>query len=111
MHKEYAEQGHVVIVGRAGCVLTKHIKKSLHVRLVASDEFRINRIMTRFELDKKAAIQRIKEFEANRKTFMKFYNGDKPETEMFDLILNRSKMTPDEIANSIAQLAEMRKLC
>lgn len=108
--KEYAEQGHVIIVGRAGCVLANHIEKSLHVRLIASDEFRINRIKTRFELNEKGAVERIKEFAAARKTFMKFYNGDKPDAELFDLVLNRSKMTNEEIVETIAGVAQIRGL-
>jgi cytidylate kinase len=108
--KEYAEQGHVIIVGRAGCVLTKHIKKALHVRLIASDEFRINRIKTRFELNERAAVERIKEYTNARKTFMKFFNGDKPEAEMFDLVLNRSKLSTEEIVETIAGVAQIRGL-
>lgn len=108
--KKYAEQGHAIIVGRAGCVLAKHIKKSLHVRLIAPDQYRINQIMKRFDLDKKAAIKRIKERDEERKKFMKFYKGDKPEAEMFDLILNRDKLSSQEIVQTIGRCAELRKL-
>lgn len=108
--KEYAEQGHVIIVGRAGCVLAKHIAKALHIRLIAPDDFRINRIMTRFELDERSAIERIKEFQLKRKTFMKFFNGDKPESDLFDMILNRGKMSSEEIVETIANTAQMRNL-
>ncbi len=108
--KQYAEQGQVVIVGRAGCVLASHIKKALHVRLIAPDKYRINQIMNRFEFDKKAAIKHIKERDEQRKTFMKFYNGDKSDAELFDLVLNRDKMTNEEIIHTIVHCAELRKL-
>ncbi len=108
--KKYAEQGHVIIVGRAGCVLAKHIEKSLHVRLIAPDKYRIEQIMKRFDLDKKSATKRIETFDEHRRVFMKFYNGDKPEAELFELILNREKLSPNEIVDTIIKCAEVRKL-
>lgn len=108
--RHYAEQGHAIIVGRAGCVLTDHIQKSLHVRLIAPDKYRVCMIMQRFDLDRRAAIKRIREHDKDRETFMKFYNGDKPEAEMFDLILNRDRLSNDEIVDTITHCAELRNL-
>lgn len=108
--RQYAEQGHVVIVGRAGCVLAKHIKKSLHVRLIAPDSYRVKQIMERFDFDKKDAKKHIEKLDENRNTFMRFFNGDKPEAELFDLILNRDTLSNEEIVQTIMRCAELRDM-
>jgi len=106
--RSYAEQGHVIIVGRAGCVITKGISKSLHVKLNASIDWRIRRIQERFNLNESAAKKQVAEFDEKRKTFMTFFRGDKPDTELFDVTFNRSKMTEEEIVGSIFKIAQAR---
>jgi cytidylate kinase len=107
--RSYAEEGHVIIVGRAGCVITKDIAKSIHIRLNAPLDWRIRRIQERFSISESAAKKQVAEFDEKRKTFMSFFRGDKPDTELFDATFNRAKMTEDEIVASIMKIAQSRR--
>ncbi len=93
--KTYAYKGKAVIVGRAGCIVAKPIKKSLHVRLIAPFEWRVQQTMTRFNISKLDAENRVIEQDGKRDTFMKFFRGDKPDNEIFDIIYNRKTMHED----------------
>jgi len=108
--RQYAEQGHVIIVGRAGCVLANHIEKALHVKLIASDKYRVEQVKKRFNLKKADAVSRVAEFDLHRKTFMRFYNGDKPDANLFDMVLNREKMSNNELVESLFRAMEYRNI-
>lgn len=108
--KSYAEQGNSVIVGRAGCVIAQHIKKSVHIKVFAPKEWRINQIKNRFSLTDTEAANLVKETDKHREAFMEFFRGDKPDSELFDIILNRSTLTSDEIVNQIYYLAQEKGL-
>lgn len=108
--RSYSEQGKAVIIGRAGCVIAKHIKRSVHVKLMAPFCWRVNVIKKRFNLSSAEATEKVKETDKQRETFMEFFRGNKPDSEHFDLILNRSTLSSEEIVDYIMILAANRGL-
>jgi len=108
--RTYSEQGNCVIVGRAGCIIAKNIKKSIHIRLTAPLNYRVKIIKDRFKLSDKVARSKVLETDKKRQNFMKFFKGDLPDDEIFDLILNREKMSCDEMIETIKRFAEVRAL-
>ncbi len=108
--RSYSEQGRAIIVGRAGCVIARHIEKSIHIKLVAPLAWRVSRIKSRFRITSAEAEQRVKETDLRRETFMEFFRGNKPDSELFDLILNRSSLATDEIVDIIYLFAQKRGL-
>jgi len=104
------ERGHIVIVGRAGVVLTRDIRKSLHIRLMAPLEWRIKRIMQTENLSKDKALERITSKDTNRKRFLEYYLGQKFQLQIFDVVYNCEYLTLEEIADSIAFSAGQRKM-
>ena len=108
--RSYADQGNSIIVGRAGCVIAQHIKKSVHIKVFAPKEWRINQIKNRFSLTDTEAANLVKETDKHREAFMEFFRGDKPDSQLFDIILNRSTLTSDEIVNQIYYLAQEKGL-
>lgn len=108
--KSYSEQGNSVIVGRAGCVIAKHIERSIHIKVFAPLEWRINQIKNRFSLTDTEATNLVRETDKQREAFMEFFRGDKPDSELFDIILNRSTLTSEEIVNQIYCLAQKKGL-
>ncbi|HOP05369.1 MAG TPA: cytidylate kinase-like family protein [Tenuifilaceae bacterium] len=108
--RSYSEQGKSIIVGRAGCVIAKHIEKAIHVKLIAPFEWRVSRIMERFSISHAEAESKVKETDKRRETFMKFFRGKKPDSELFDLILNRSTLSNEDIVNIIYFFAQNRGL-
>jgi cytidylate kinase len=108
--RSYSEQGKAIIVGRAGCVVAKHITKAIHIRIMAPQQWRVNQIKMRFNISTSEATSKVKETDKRRETFMEFYRGNKPDSEMFDLILNRSTLSTQEIVEQIYLLALQRNL-
>ncbi len=108
--KAYAEGGECVIVGRAGCVISKHIKKALHVRLFAPFNYRVAQIQKRFSIDEKSAQKQVADIDKKRQVFMSFFSGNKPDTELFDAIFNRATLSNQQIVAQIIELAQFRNL-
>ena len=108
--QSYAEQGRVIIVGRAGCILAKHIPKSFHFKLTAPFEWRVERIMERFNLEPPNAKKQVLENDERRKNFMNFFKGNKPDCTLFDAVFNRSTMSDEEIVESVFKIVQLRKI-
>lgn len=106
--RKYAEQGNVIIVGRAGCTITKDIKKTLHVKIVAPFEYRVGQIQKRFNLSKTDATSKVKDIDKDRQRFMSFFRETRENDEIFEMFLNREKMSTDEIVSAIAHTAQIR---
>lgn len=108
--KSYAEQGNVVIVGRAGCVIAHHITKALHIKLIAPLDWRICKIQERFHNSKIQAKKQVLEIDEKRDAFMKFYRGNRPEGDLFDAVINRAVFSEEQIVEMIFVMAKMKKL-
>jgi len=68
------------------------------------------RINERFQNGEIAARKQVVEIDEKRKLFMAFFKGDKPDSELFDVVFNRAKMTEEEIVESILLLAKSRNI-
>ncbi len=108
--KSYAWQGNVVIVGRASCAITKDVPKALHIKLIAPFEYRAKRIAEKYDIPVKDAREQVVSVDEKRNAFMKFFTGDKPELDHYDVILNKSRYDEDYIVDLIIRLAEDKKL-
>lgn len=108
--RKYAQEGNVIIVGRAGSAVTRYIKQSLHVKLIAPFDWRVKRIQERFQLSQNAAQKKVIEVDASREKFMSFYDGNKPDGELYDAIYNRATMTNEQIVENITFLARSKKI-
>jgi cytidylate kinase len=108
--RAYAECGHVVIVGRAGVALNRDIEKSLHVRLIAPLEWRLEQVMKIHNQTREQALDWITKKDSNRKRFLEYYLGQKFQIHIFDLVYNCATITLEQIAESIILSARLKKL-
>ena len=109
--RSYARRGNSIIVGRAGCVLVRPIiERAVHVRLVAPYHWRVKRIQERLDMTKRQALKHVNNVDKKRIKFMDFYKGNKPDSELFDLVLNRSHLSTEEIVEHISLLAKQKNL-
>lgn len=108
--RSYAWEGNAIIIGRASCVIAADIEKSLHVKLVAPLEYRIGRIAAKYNLNRREASEQVKQVDESRLAFLNFFTGTKPEIEYYDLMLNRSHFTKENIVDIIYKTAEHRGL-
>lgn len=93
---EHARLGNCIFIGRGGFAILKDIPGCYDVRLVASENIRLKRIMEEFSWPEKKARSLMEESDNNRQGFHKcFFNTDYDDPCNFDLVLNTDQITPD----------------
>lgn len=108
--RRFAYEGHKIIMGRGGSFLCDDIKRSLHVRIDAPMDWKVERVMNNKGYSREQAIEYIEQLEADRRQFRQAVKGKKSKCDMFDLTLNQSKFTDDEIVEMIFFAAKMKGL-
>ena len=106
----YAQQGRVIIVGRGGAALTRNIPKAIHVRLYAPYEWRVNRAIEKHRLSKNEAEELVRSMDRERRLWTENLAGKYFDASCFDLMLNRSTLSMDEIVDTIFSLMQRRGL-
>ncbi len=101
--------GNVIIVGRAGNIVTTHLKNTFHVRLVAPLEDRIIRIQDYYKINRKQSIEWIKKEDKSREDYYsKNYHRNIDDPLLYHLTINTHLLSYEEAATTIAH-AVMKK--
>lgn len=101
-----AAGGHVIVVGRAGNIITAKMKNVFHVRLAGSLERRIARVEQVYEMERAAAEAFVKAQDAAKKLYLKDYFGqDIDDPQLYHLIVNTDLISYDAAAHLIAEAA------
>ena len=94
----------------AGCSIAAGIEKSLHVRIIAPFDYRVDKIQHFWGISHKKAVENVTRTDEERKHFMSFFKENRKDDEIFDLFLNRSRLTTEEIVEAIIAVAKVKKL-
>jgi cytidylate kinase len=105
-----AQTGHVIIVGRGGVAFRKDNPHSLHIKLTAPLDWRIERISHNYSKGLAEAKSLIMEIDKERKYLIDNFMGFETDSSIFDAVFNRKTMTEEEIVSIILNLAESRKM-
>lgn len=108
--RKYAEQGNIVIVGRAGCSIASDIKKSLHIRLSAPFSHRVRTIKENYSLSEKEARKKVNENDELRNKFLGYFSGKRSIKDLFDIELNTSKLSAEEITSILMNTIRIKGL-
>lgn len=108
--RQFANNGKVIIIGRGGASICHDIKHSLHLKLVAPEDWRISEIARRLDFSKAYATEYVKKRDAERELLVTKLLGKKPDSSAYDAELNRSRFTEKELADVIIQLARIKGL-
>ena len=93
----------VVIVGRGGHVLTRPLRGGLHLRLISDFVKRRDYIAEVYDLDPRAAAERITALDAGRRAYVKrHFSADVTDPRTYDLVVNTATQSLDEIAAMVA---------
>jgi cytidylate kinase len=104
---QLAEQGHVVLLGRGSQALLAERKNVLHVRVVATRDFKLEIVKEREGLEGDAALKRMKEMDDRRKTYIKrHYNVDWADPRLYHLIVNTGYLGVDRASEVIVAAAK-----
>ena len=102
--------GHIIIVGRGGVAFKNDNPKSLHIKLIAPIEWRIDRISKNYQKSRQEALKYILEIDQERKFLIDSFMGFDTDDSVFDIIFNRQTMDDESITSIIIQTLERRKL-
>ncbi len=99
---QLAHLGNVIIVGRAGNVITANLPNVFHIRLVSTLEARTRHIMQLYNYNRKEASDFIKQEDIARKNYFAKYFGKRvDDPELYHLILNTGLLGYEEAAKII----------
>jgi len=108
--RSIAAEGNIIVIGRAGVVLTKDIMQSLHVSLEAPMEWRSLMISERYDLSFEEARKSVIEMDKKRARFRESFEGRNTDYTWFDVTFNRMSLTENEIITAIIKMMETKKL-
>ncbi|MFA7566391.1 MAG: cytidylate kinase family protein [Alkalispirochaeta sp.] len=100
-------EGDHVIIGRGAPVFLSGIPGVLHVRITASEEVRIGRIMKQHECAEQHARKLVRQSDQNRSGYYRvFFNTDWSSPELYDMVFNTDKLPVKAVAESIRAVVE-----
>lgn len=108
--RAFAIKGHAIIVGRAGAQITRDFEHVLHVRLVAPFEWRVNRVMEKYQTSEKLALKKVKEMDNNRKKLIEMFSKKADCHYCYDVYYNVSTMTREQVISDIIHMMQLKKL-
>ncbi len=104
------KDGYVVLVGRGGVSITTNVPKSLHARLIAPFYWRVENIIGKKKMNIEEAEEYVVDTDEKRYNLILNFLDKKPLNIdfMFDVTINRSSFSTDQIAVMLAQMYKER---
>ena len=108
--REYAEQGNIIVIGRAGVALSKYVTRSFNIRLVAPLQWRVKQISMKHKISEEDAHKYIKEIDHRRVALIEEFSGQKMDETLFDITFNCENISKDEIVSTSMELMKKRDI-
>ena len=104
-----ARLGKVVIIGRGGFQIARHIPGAIHLRFVAPMDHRIQDVMKHDQLSEAEALKKIRATDAERTRFLRdHHHCDIADPTNFDLVWNVARFPVAEIVATTAEMVRAR---
>lgn len=105
---EIARQEDAVILGRGAQVILKDAPNALHVRLIASQEVRIQNLVKQYHIKPKQAMARIEASDRYRKEYYrKVFAVDWEDPTLYHLVINTGSLGVEPSCDLILHAASM----
>jgi hypothetical protein len=108
--RSIAEQGYVIIVGRGGVGILQHAPATIHLRLQAPRDWRIEEICKARNLTKPESSKLVDEMDKKRTSLIELMTGTKFHPYLFDMSFNCQTLRKEEIVQTILGLMETKKM-
>ncbi len=106
-----ASGGEGIILGHGAPFLLRDFDCSLHVRIYASETFRIQHLMEEQRIGQKTAEKIIQKNDSELKGFLQFaFHMDLNDPSLYDMTINRSKLGMDWAAELIIRAAQSQEI-
>jgi cytidylate kinase len=102
--------GNTIIIGRAANIICSDIPNSLHIKLDAPLNWKIEQVIKSKNISKEEAVTFINQTDKNRENFRKAIKSDYEQTNIWDLTINQVAFSTNEIINIIINAMKMKKL-
>jgi cytidylate kinase len=103
-----AMEGGLVYHGRTGHLLLPGISHVLRVRVLASEEYRIEAVMRDLHLDRKRAIRYIEEVDEDRRRWVRsMYGVSWEDAANYDIVLNLAQMNIENASTMLVNMAQL----
>jgi cytidylate kinase len=110
MIRVLANVGKTIIVGRASNFVTRDLPAGIHVRLVAPEELRVERIRRLLDLDEEGARQQVRIYDKERARFVRdYYSADVDAEDAYDVIWDTSKADVEDLASDLVDQIAARE--
>lgn len=107
--KELAAEGNVVIVGRAGQVILHGVEDTLHVRVYAPLDLRVERLSERHNISPQVARTQIETSDQVRTRYLKrFYKARWDDPVLYDVMINTANLTVETAAQMVCKMVEQK---
>ncbi len=106
----FAVEGHKIIIGRGSNIICSDIEDSLYVRINASLDWRIKRVVHEKNMTRQEAEEFIKQIEKDRAGFRKSIKGNKVKSEDYDLVINQEKFKNEAIVELIISAIKLKNI-
>jgi cytidylate kinase len=104
---EVARRGEGIIIGHGSFYFLKDFTCALHLRLHASNQFRIQRLVETRKISPETALKMIENRDNELKSFLNFmFQIDWNDLSLYDLIINVDKLDTNAAVEMIVNLAE-----
>jgi len=104
--RNMAIEGNAVVLGRGGQIELKDRTDLLRVRIISNFEDRLSRIEREEGVARAQAAKMLKESDRKRCQYTKhFFLADCNDPEIYDIVINTSRISPDAAARLIQQAA------
>jgi cytidylate kinase len=102
--QEAANRDNIIIIGRAGQVILSNFPNTLHVKVIAPARIRARRIAETHNIPIEAASAQIETSDRARRNYLRrYYHVRWDDPELYDLIVNTQRLSPDQAACLICQ--------
>ena len=108
--RHLAVQGRIVIVGRGSEAITRDIPHSLHVKLYAPLNWKVDIIRKRENISREEAEKLVLKTDKGRAKFVDEYLTKVQDKVVYDIDFNCAKFSQDEIIEVIMKVAELKSL-
>ena len=104
---ELAKKGNAVFFGRGGKFLLQSFDCAFHILVTGSKEKRIQRVMDEKRVGRELAEKIINRSDRDKRGFIRFaYDEDWLNPQLYDLLLNTDKLSPDSAVRMIVDAAK-----
>jgi len=107
-----AHLGNVVLIGRGANIITKDIRGGIHIRLVASKEYKLKYVRDFFKISRMKALKFIEKEEKIRKDYIKkTFRKNIEDPLLYSIVFNMDFVSSEDAVNIIGeQVLKMRKI-